>query len=261
MKIVIDNREPNDLKAILKSRLNNSEENIIEEANLELGDIQFIKNDKLILIFERKSLNDLIASIKDGRYNEQSFRLNECVINNKNIYYLIEGNIMNFCNKHNETLQKMLFSSMLSLSYKKGFSLLHTNNIIETAEFIIRFYQKMKNEKYIEVQNSEISKNNNLIENEIDKEGEKEKEYCEVIKSSKKSKITRDNINEIMLCQIPNISVNIASNLMEKYKTIENLILDLRENPDVLNDFRIVGKNSDRKISKNVIKNLKDYLI
>tara|TARA_Y100000389_G_scaffold144318_1_gene142656 strand:+ start:15474 stop:16253 length:780 start_codon:yes stop_codon:yes gene_type:complete len=259
MKIVIDNREPNDLKAILKSRLNNSEENIIEEANLELGDIQFIKNDKPILIFERKSLNDLIASIKDGRYNEQSFRLNECLLKNKNIYYLIEGNIMNFCNKHNETLQKMLFSSMLSLSYKKGFSLLHTNNIIETAEFIIRFYEKMKNEKYI--QNNENNEIKEIKENNENNDNDNDKDYCEVIKSSKKSKITRDNINEIMLCQIPNISVNIASNLMEKYETIENLILNLRGNPDALNDFRIVGKNSDRKISKNVIKNLKDYLI
>ena len=64
-----------------------------------------------------------------------------------------------------------------------------------------------------------------------------------------------------MLCQIPNISINIASNLMEKYKTIENLILKLRENPDILNEIRILGKNSNRKISKNVIKSIKEYLI
>ena len=251
MKIVIDNREPQELKTILKSRFNNLEETI-EETNLELGDIQFLKDDKIILIFERKSLNDLISSIKDGRYNEQSFRLNENELDNKNIYYLIEGNIMNFCNKNNETLQKMLFSSMLSLSYKKGFSLLHTNNIIETAEFIIRFYEKMKNEKYIE---------KNEQTNEIKQNDEKDKDYCEVLKTSKKSKITKENINEIMLCQIPNISINIASNLMEKYQTIENLILKLRENPDILNEIRILGKNSNRKISKNVIKSIKEYLI
>jgi len=251
MKIVIDNREPQELKTILKSRFNNLEETI-EERNLELGDIQFLKDDKIILIFERKSLNDLISSIKDGRYNEQSFRLNEYELDNKNIYYLIEGNIMNFCNKNNETLQKMLFSSMLSLSYKKGFSLLHTNNIVETAEFIIRFYEKMKNEKYIEKKEQT---------NEIKQDDDKYKDYCEVLKSSKKSKITKENINEIMLCQIPNVSINIASNLMEKYQTIENLILKLRENPDILNEIRILGKNSDRKISKNVIKSIKEYLI
>ena len=258
MKIVIDNREPSELKSLLKSRVD-----CLEETNLELGDIQFIKNEEIILIFERKSLSDLIASIKDGRYNEQSFRLNEAKINNKNIYYIVEGNIMNFCNKNKETLQKMLFSSMLSLSYKKGFSLLHTNNIIETAEFIIRFYEKMKNEKYI--QNNEIKENNENNEikdnKEIKENNDNDKDYCEVLKLSKKSKITKNNINEIMLCQIPNISVNIASNLMTKFNTIENLILNLRENPNILDDLRIIGKNSDRKISKNVVKSLKDYLI
>tara|TARA_E500000178_G_C17022147_1_gene756161 strand:+ start:744 stop:1457 length:714 start_codon:yes stop_codon:yes gene_type:complete len=237
MKIIIDNREPKELKTILKSRLDN-----IEETNLEIGDIQLWKDDKVILIFERKSLNDLICSIKDGRYNEQSFRLNELELNNKCIYYLIEGNIMNFCNKSNETLIKMLFSSMLSLSYKKGFSILHTNNLEETAEFLIRFYEKINNDK-------------EFVADQVSKE------YSEILKCSKKSKITKDNINEIMLSQIPNISSNIAKILIEKFITIENLICKLRENPDTLNDIRVITKNSNRKISKNVIKTLKDYLI
>ena len=43
----------------------------------------------LQLIFERKSLADLISSIKDGRYIEQSFRLSECSLDNHNIYYII----------------------------------------------------------------------------------------------------------------------------------------------------------------------------
>ena len=88
-------------------------------------------------------LSDLMSSIKDGRYNEQSFRLNESELDNHNIFYIIEGNIMNFCLKNNETQQKTLFSSMLSLSYKKGFSLLHTSAPCETAEFLIRFVEKL----------------------------------------------------------------------------------------------------------------------
>ena len=48
---------------------------------------------KLIILIERKSLNDLESSIKDGRYSEQSIRLNSSEIHNHNIYYLIEGNI------------------------------------------------------------------------------------------------------------------------------------------------------------------------
>ena len=44
-----------------------------------------------LLIIERKSLNDLASSIKDGRYAEQSFRLSNIEHHNHNIVYLIEG--------------------------------------------------------------------------------------------------------------------------------------------------------------------------
>ena len=95
----------------------------IEISNLSIGDYQILLDNKLFIIIERKTITDYASSIKDGRYTEQSFRLSQLPINNHNIFYIIEGNIMNFCNKKQESIQKMIFSSMLSLSYKKGFSL------------------------------------------------------------------------------------------------------------------------------------------
>ena len=92
MKLIIDNREPKELITTLQSRVDN-----VSLETLELGDI-IIKNDnnETVLIFERKSLADLISSIKDGRYKEQSFRLSHSELDNKYIYYIIEGNILNF---------------------------------------------------------------------------------------------------------------------------------------------------------------------
>ena len=141
MKLLVDNREPWGLIEQIKIRVEN-----VEFSNLDIGDF-IIKNDnnEMIMIFERKSLTDLISSIKDGRYLEQSFRLSQLPINNHNIFYIIEGNIHNFIIKNNESVIKMLFSSMLSLSYTKGFSLFHTNEFFETGEFIIRFFEKFKN--------------------------------------------------------------------------------------------------------------------
>ena len=46
------------------------------------------------LIIERKSISDLLSSIKDGRYEEQSYRLNGSQTHNHNIIYLIEGGIL-----------------------------------------------------------------------------------------------------------------------------------------------------------------------
>jgi len=245
MRLVIDNREPKDIIAILRSRVDN-----IILKNLELGDYVIENNDnKPIIIFERKSLSDLVASIKDGRYNEQSLRLSECGVNNRNIYYIIEGNTMNFCNKENETTQKMLFSSMFSISSKKGFSILNTNGFQETAEFIIRFYNKVLTEK--------------PIENEEEKEESKTPEikYSSVIKTTKKANITRNNINEIMISQIPGISTIVASAIMEKYHDIFNLINNLKKDLNCLDDFKIKNKNGERKMNKNIVGSLKEYLL
>ena len=59
---------------------------VVELENLPLGDIILTSNNKYErIIFERKSLYDLAASIKDGRYNEQSYRLNNYHHDNHNI--------------------------------------------------------------------------------------------------------------------------------------------------------------------------------
>ena len=75
MKLYIDNREPKQIITYLNI-LNENTNYIIEVTNLELGDYLIYDeiNDKTLVIIERKSLSDLEASIKDGRYNEQSFR-------------------------------------------------------------------------------------------------------------------------------------------------------------------------------------------
>ena len=72
----------------------------IEEKNLSLGDFTWIYKDQLDgeeymidFIIERKTLNDLSASIMDGRYNEQKYRLKNSPY--KNIYYLFEGTELN----------------------------------------------------------------------------------------------------------------------------------------------------------------------
>ena len=72
----------------------------IEEKNLSLGDFTWIYKDQLDgeeymldFIIERKTLNDLSASILDGRYNEQKYRLKNSLYKNK--YYLFEGTELN----------------------------------------------------------------------------------------------------------------------------------------------------------------------
>ena len=64
--------------------LDSSYKNItIEKENLPIGDIIIYSDEgEEIAIIERKTLADLAASIRDGRYSEQSYRLNNCKLHN-----------------------------------------------------------------------------------------------------------------------------------------------------------------------------------
>ena len=64
MNIIIDNRENDLIKLLNKNKYN------FTTSNLDVGDIQYKNDDKIIYIIERKTVNDLGASIKDGRYKD-----------------------------------------------------------------------------------------------------------------------------------------------------------------------------------------------
>ena len=104
------------------------------------------------------------------------------------------------------------------------------------------------------------SKENNINPTCIDVNSSLPK-YTSSIKCSKKSNITRDNIGEIMLAQIPGVSMSAAQSLMEKYKTIKNLIDILEKNENCLDDFKLECKNGFRKINKTTIIALKEFLM
>jgi len=244
MKLEVDVREPKAIIEILKVYF----PDLILKA-LDIGDF-IIKNDddNILVIFERKSFSDLLASIKDGRYTEQSFRLDHYPIHNHNIYYILEGDVNNFILKNNETTQKILFSSLVSLSFMKGFSVLKTNNLIETGELITRFMQKLIKEKGKSYYNS-LNLNTNT-----------NKDYSEVLKTTKKSYITIENIGEIMLSQIPGVSITVAKVIMKRYNNIPNLIQELQKSSTCLDDLKIDGKNGKRKVNTTTLKNIKIYL-
>ena len=141
MKVILDYREK-DLIQLCNSlqKNNNNFKNIqISNENLPIGDI-IVKddNDEELIIIERKSLKDLAASINDGRYSEQSYRLNNCSVHNHNIIYLIEGQWSDYGKyKHKGRItEQTLLSSIISINYFKGFSLYRTGNTVESAEYI-----------------------------------------------------------------------------------------------------------------------------
>ena len=242
--------------------------------SLHLGDI--IINDGIndCLIIERKTLTDLGASIKDGRYEEQSYRLNGIPHHNHNIIYLIEGDMYRF-NTFKERIDKQtLYSAMFSINYFKGFSIMRTNTIDETAMICCNMVYKLvgglkagKNGYYLNKKHDKIQpdskekENIDETENE-EKETNEEKDYCKVVKKVKKDNITTENIGEIMLCQIPGISSASALAIFKEFKTLPNLINSLKENSSCLNNITTTDSNGkNRKISKTAIANIIKFLL
>jgi ERCC4-type nuclease len=184
----------------------------IKSERLPLGDI--ILHDphpqqaKDIVIFERKTLADLAASIRDGRYKEQSFRLIETAaatgFHTHNIVYIIEGDLARYDERHTQITKTALQSAMVSLMYYKGFSVIRTMNIGETSEFIINFADKVAKEGPLAVADMPTPTPT--------------ASYSEVsAKKEKRDYITRENIGEIMLAQVPGVSAKMASAILAKY--------------------------------------------
>ena len=234
MNIIIDAREK-DIFSMCSLLNTNAESNItLISKQLLLGDA--IINDNIII--ERKTLNDLAASIVDGRYKEQSFRLQKALEENYKVYYFIEGNLDLYIGN---IPKNSLIRSIYSLTHK-GFQVILTKNTKESAYFMIQFAEKIKTLNVTPSKNYE--------------------ETDGIIKKQKNKNITRDNISIFMLCQIPGISTVVATILMDNYKHITNLIKELDKNPLLLDEFEYINPktNKPKKLNKNVIQNIKEFL-
>ena len=258
MIIKLDIRE-SDLEAAFTTicGLDKSYSNItIVKENLPIGDVIIYTDEgEEIAIIERKTLQDLAASIRDGRYNEQSYRLNNCNLHNHAIYYLIEGDISRFRpSKYgkNPITKKALLSAMTSISFFKGFSLLRTNNVNETAATLLQMTDKISRTK---------KSSFFYADNKSDDENGK-KNYLAVSKRVKKDNITKDNISAIMIAQIPGVSTNSATAIMNKYKTIDELILSMKKDHNALrNIFTKTKTGKTRKLSKSCTANVYNFLL
>jgi crossover junction endonuclease MUS81 len=250
----------------------------IKSETLPIGDIIISDGTEDKLIIERKSVSDLLSSIKDGRYEEQSYRLNGLDHHNHNIVYLIEGDVNKFNRFKTDTAIEKLtaYSAMFSLNYYKGFSVFRSFSIEETANIVCNMAYKIgkdlskkpyyQNKTTIETPSNNINESDeNNVVSSIDNSEEvqaTDKDYVCVVKKIKKDNITPDNIGEIMLCQIPGISSVTALAVMEKYKTIPNLIKELETNGDSMKDLSYTNaKGQVRKINKTSIANIVKFLI
>ena len=249
MKIKVDHREHTLiklLKALCKDYAFPLE---IVVDTLDIGDVVICRGDDELVILERKKLSDLAASIRDGRYKEQSYRLQGLSLHNHNIIYLIEGNMAHYTDRYSKVTHGTLYVSMFCLQYFKGFSVFRTFDVTESAEYILRMADKLRREteKY-GFYHAKFTPTKDT--------------YTNVVHKVKKKNLTPENIGEIILSQIPGISSITSKAILAEFGSLYQLLQALDKNPQCLDNISyITQKNKQRRLSKTCIQNIIQYLL
>lgn len=133
--LIIDNREPDEVKEGLKNVASRCEQ-------LNVGDYLYQDADGNIrLIVERKTISDLQSSLKDGRFREQRSRLLEL---NCKVMYIIEGKLLQ---------DNCISGALENLALYHNICVVPTANLKQTIQVLCSLYKKV-GEKYIPCQSS-----------------------------------------------------------------------------------------------------------
>lgn len=197
MKFLVDVREKKLIALLKKSKYD------IEVKSLPIGDIiMYNDKDQAQVIIERKTIADMYASFRDGRYKEQRQRILESNIPLKII--LVEGNNLNDNRRHFN--EHFLTKSLTSIFLKERLKLIRTLSIQETAVTLEHIFSKI---------------NNLPLQDDPSTEGD-----CS-IQLARKDKITPKVYFQSSLTLIPGVSYKVAKEICAPYNSLQEFVTDL----------------------------------
>ena len=227
MDIIIDTREQDIIKLLEDKNIDFKKEQLL------VGDIMYKKNDEILYIIERKTIDDLGASIKDGRYKEQKARLLSHYDATK-VFYLFEG----YIDRSKNLDKKSVLGSIINILFRDNIKIINTVNLIQTVDVIEQIKTKYMAGKFIE--------------------GASISNYTDTIKLNKKDNMTKELCNIIQLATIPGVSKTTGAIIMENYKTLQHLIEEYKINGELMLKDLMLGK---KKLGKVLSKRIYEYLL
>lgn len=285
VKLIIDNREKDlkgifpdaeyknldlgdiQIKLISQTNLNKNSENEIENEIKNELESEIKETEEFFTIIERKTMKDLIASVNDGRYREQKKRLLETGLSGNRIIYLLEGSMNDIPGN-----MKTLFGMIINTLFRDNISVLRLESIEDTIYFIKRLVEKLKSdEQPIFMKNlNNLNLNLNSIKPNLEQDNlenlNSNLEYLSTIKLKKKENLTANNCSVLQLTQIPGMSISNSQIIIDKYKSIANLIntyYQLEENKRILmlaDTEILISNNKKRKLGKVLSERIYQYL-
>ena len=225
--------------------------------SLDLGDFIFELDGDITLIIERKTINDLQSSIRDGRHKEQKTRLLSNYPASK-IMYIIEGGFEQLYNLNN-SIENILYGAILNTQFRDKIQVYRTQSIDETIKYLLYLYKKINKSPEFFIMNTS---NTSTTSNELVTIPNQLVPYESTIKLKKKDNMTPTICQILQLAQIPGISVNISKVILTKYGSLKTLILEFGENENFLAEVEIeTSTGKKRRLGKVISSKIYQYLI
>lgn len=245
MSFKIDHREGK-LKECFGLSANTYSECITYE-NLAHGDIQILYKESPVLLFERKTLSDLIASITDGRYKNQKAVLLQSGYSTSQMYYIIEGQYK-WSDQGKD--MPMLKGSVINTLMRDKIGIFYTRDVKDTMALLCEIFQRVQKDPTKYIRHTESSSSSTV--EDIEKQ---------IVVLSQNDKITPSICYLYMLQQVPGISTKSANAISLIYPNMKTLIKELgsltsEDQKEKLSAIKVNG----RKISSKIVDNLVSYL-
>ncbi|KAF9436387.1 Crossover junction endonuclease mus81 [Entomortierella beljakovae] len=243
--------------------------NVIKRA-LDIGDVAWIARlkepsvlgpDEIVLdyILERKRMDDLVHSIKDGRFNEQKFRLRRSGLGH--VVYLIETHRVG---EVYDITADGLRTAMTGIQIHDNFFVRRTNHTDHSIDYLVSVTNALKrlheSKTLYAIPDELIQRGTYLdLQNEL-KESQPDRTYLTSYKSfgllnGKFETVMVKDVFVKMLMTIRGVSSDKALEIASIYKTPRNLFSAIDNDVDLI--ARTYQKNSLTKSGSNINKKRK----
>ena len=255
VKLIIDDRERS-IFPYLETELYNINY-VVKRINV--GDYSIINSDnKILACFERKSLEDFSASIKDGRYSNKEGMIE---LRNKTgcrLFYIVEGDAYPKPNKtYGNIPYKYIESAIFHLMMRDGFYIIETNNILHTAQKLSRMVESIERLDKVNKTNITNEDTDFIADNEDDSvDGIVDKIYDEIYGTNllKKSNVSLGkSLSESLSKSLSkSLSDKIDKNPVCNYVNDVNDVTDVTGITDIPNELLARSKKSDIDIVREL---------
>lgn len=233
MDLVIDMRESSLMDELKNQNLE------FKQENLTIGDVLIKKADDEtpLLLIERKTVRDLVASLKDGRYHDQRRRWMDFLstYSTCKIAVWIEGDLVG-CHEMDEMTRSSLLNSLFRLQSKRGILVHQIKNTRQFVKSLQMVLDKFKKDPF------------HLLPDDT---SNTQQQILDLKPFKKTADVSPEMFWTSMLCLVPGLSQKTANAIVHTFPTLESFMQDNETNvklEHVMVGQRKLGKKMTEKI-------------